>query len=694
MILFLIAIRNIHSETNPYRQLPPLHTLDNYDDCFIRSDDSAKYCLLFGEIEADNSELWHQIEEYSKDTVHRYRHDYIFMGLCVDKCMEMLNNSDSNIRKSNINNRQQHRDLTTYDEIIQYYQRIYKTDSNVLDVSEEYAILDKCANFVFQIKYNLTLRTFVEYCKTYENTSSFQIGYLEAIGFLVLLLLILFNVASSIYDYHLKCKQTSSTPATSFDYYSKSLDSKGSILTSVLTSFSIARNYKKLTSSNDDHQQFQFTYLFRVFTMFFVIWAHALMLVLASPLENPLFIEEFLQRSVTMLFQNGSTLIQIFFILTGFFMKLKFDGEKPITPQTKYNYCVLVYVDVFLQRYLRLLPSLALLILFNVTLLSHLGNGPMWTHIVEGERVFCSQYWWKNIFMINNFMMEDSCAHHTWYLAADCQLFELYLIILIVTAKFKWSKKYLYILLGLCAIIIPGVLTYNYQLQPIPRATPEYYRYFYFQNSETYYKTYFPFYCNLGGYLMGIICAEIYANSSKFQELKRECGKYAGLLKVQVPFLLIMMVIGFGILLSGLIFDSQSIQESSVWVALYAAFYRNLWIIFGGIALMSMILKFGWIAYDIANLNIFRILGRLTFQMYLWHINIVRLLFGFYRQPFYVNAFFAIGQIILAFILSAIVAFFVALLVEYPMSNIVNVLFKKARRAKSKDVVEEMKSDP
>ncbi|XP_073814566.1 nose resistant to fluoxetine protein 6-like [Musca autumnalis] len=684
IVLFIFAITKIEGQTNltSYRLLPPMFTLDNYDECFVRSEPPSSYCLLFAEIETDNSELWCQIEEYSKDALFRYRHDYVFMGICVDQCKELLRNSPY-IRESKVKSE---RNFTYYEEVIQYYQKIYRDDPKE-DAVKYKDMLDKCANFIFQSKYNLTLNTFVEYCSTPEKKSN--IGYLEAFVYSLLCLLMIFTVASSIYDYFLKGRKSLSNQQVD-DYYIKEFDTMGSTL---LTSFSIARNYKKLTSSKIGSKDFNFTYFFRVFTIFFVIWAHVLMYFMSVPMQNPQFFEDYLKQSVMIIFQNGPILIQIFFVLTGFFLKLRFDQQNPINPETKPTRCVLLYIQVFVHRYLKFLPSLVFVILFNATLLTKAGNGPIWKHITDGEHVFCNRNWWKNILMINNYSVNDSCIHQTWYLAADMQLFELYLLIIIVTAKFKRSKKYLYTLIGLCAIIIPGVITYYFKLDAFSRVHPEYYRYFYFQNVETLNKIYFPIYGNLGGYLVGIICAEIYAKSPTFQELKKRCEKYKNDLKIQIPYLVAILSVGFGTLSTGLLFYFQKPEEASIWPALYSAFYRNFWVIFCGIAIMTMALKFGWLAYDIANMSAFRLLGRLTFQMYMWHVNIIRITFGYFRQPIYITEFYLFGQIVLSFVLSAIVALIVALFVEYPINNIVNTLFKRVVKGSGrKEEVGEMKS--
>lgn len=97
-----------------------------------------------------------------------------------------------------------------------------------------------------------------------------------------------------------------------------------------------------------------------------------------------------------------------------------------------------------------------MVILFNATLFTRLGDGPFWRHITESEYALCRKYWWENVLMINNFMIKESvrsklfrisfskskhlyvkfqCAQHTWFLAADMQLYELFLITVILTSK-------------------------------------------------------------------------------------------------------------------------------------------------------------------------------------------------------------------------------------------------------------------
>lgn len=104
---------------------------------------------------------------------------------------------------------------------------------------------------------------------------------------------------------------------------------------------------------------------------------------------------------------------------------------------------------------------MALLVLVNATVMNRFVDGPFWRHISDQNRLFSRENWWKNVFMINNFSQKNTVGDddvlgymymkiliddnyilfifkmgpHTWYLAADLQLFAFYTIVLIVMAK-------------------------------------------------------------------------------------------------------------------------------------------------------------------------------------------------------------------------------------------------------------------
>lgn len=108
----------------------------------------------------------------------------------------------------------------------------------------------------------------------------------------------------------------------------------------------------------------------------------------------------------------------------------------------------------------------------------------------------------------------------------------------------------------------------------------------FFRDAETFYLAYTPFYTNIGGYFFGIISAELYL------KLRNHSKQYRGLLKYELSWWLIFPV-GFGLIFVAAFVMSFEINEPSIWTALFANFYRNMWALISSAAILGMCLKLG-----------------------------------------------------------------------------------------------------
>lgn len=80
----------------------------------------------------------------------------------------------------------------------------------------------------------------------------------------------------------------------------------------------------------------------------------------------------------------------------------------------------------YVGRLIRLLPSFLGAILFNAWVLPHLGNGPLWGHLVENNAEVCQSGMWPNVLFVQNWWpFRHQCAPHLLQLAVDVQLFVL-----------------------------------------------------------------------------------------------------------------------------------------------------------------------------------------------------------------------------------------------------------------------------
>ncbi|CAD7967191.1 unnamed protein product [Amoebophrya sp. A25] len=155
-----------------------------------------------------------------------------------------------------------------------------------------------------------------------------------------------------------------------------------------------------------------------------------------------------------------------------------------------------------IQRYIRLTPSLAfVLLLYYKILYYYVPRGPFTVAFQRSVSEKCDANWWSELTYTVNFIPFDSnqvCMGWTWYLGNDMMFFAVGSIV--VPLYFHKHKHALLLLLGLLGICI-GVTTYlifHYHLGP----------YIFDRHYVDYsYYAYSKPYCRIGAYLIGIATA-------------------------------------------------------------------------------------------------------------------------------------------------------------------------------------------
>lgn len=80
-------------------------------------------------------------------------------------------------------------------------------------------------------------------------------------------------------------------------------------------------------------------------------------------------------------------------------------------------------VQEYFSRFLRIVPTLAALILFCTFVLPELGQGPQWNLVVNKHAEICKRNWWRNFLFIHNYygfgdmvsvvdVVFSACANH------------------------------------------------------------------------------------------------------------------------------------------------------------------------------------------------------------------------------------------------------------------------------------------
>lgn len=68
------------------------------------------------------------------------------------------------------------------------------------------------------------------------------------------------------------------------------------------------------------------------------------------------------------------------------------------------------YYDVpvaYINRYLRLTPPFAVMILIAATIVTYLGDGPIWHKVMEPKIAQCKTHWWLDLLYVQNYITID-----------------------------------------------------------------------------------------------------------------------------------------------------------------------------------------------------------------------------------------------------------------------------------------------
>ncbi|BFF91962.1 nose resistant to fluoxetine protein 6-like [Drosophila madeirensis] len=93
---------------------------------------------------------------------------------------------------------------------------------------------------------------------------------------------------------------------------------------------------------------------------------------------------------------------------------------------------------MYLHRFIRIVPILAVAILVYMNLMTLITDGPLASGEYSGKEA-CEKGWFWTLLFVQNYATNNICLGHSWYLAVDMQLYIISPLLLI--ALYKWGKK-------------------------------------------------------------------------------------------------------------------------------------------------------------------------------------------------------------------------------------------------------------
>ncbi|XP_058830752.1 nose resistant to fluoxetine protein 6-like [Topomyia yanbarensis] len=637
-------------ELEQYHRMPKLYMYDDYDECFDAYDTpDPVYCVARSVIKPDNqSELWRFIQDFSSDTYRHFRHNHLDRGLCVERCRRLVATLDNvtlhqlYVEKFNID----------FPYIISA-----NTFENVIHDQSNYGrLINICENFILKKVYNLTAYTEIEYCTRPER--QIQIDLLDMSFIAVSILLIFLVCASSWFDYRMNKRLKN-------EHYKLEIPCQKTML---FTSFSVKRNWYRLTSRSKDqlNEDLRFFQTFRFFTFFLVAVGHCADMFAVTPISNPFDREREYYNPVSMGIINGAQIVQTFFEMSGFLLSIHFFTSCAHLKKVPWT----VVVGVIFYRFVRLTPAYAYVLLLHSTWLPKLQDGPLWKRGTQTEKYFCRKNWWTNLLYVNNYVNADEpCLQQSWYLACDYQLFALGMILVVAVTKYPKLRTAIFsTALGL-TYIVPAFVIYlgGFDGSFINRLQDERFIYWY---DRMYQTVYIPFHTNMGCYFGGVILGMIYYKQRKLSHKGNRSWYLKLLWYGSAP-------VGLLCLMCNMIFYVYNFEKPSIWMALYYPVMKNMWIFLGAIMLYGVIHEYNKTIKEFLNFSIFVPLGRLTYCAYVCHVFMLKNVFFGTREVGYFSKMSLFSKVITVVVAAYFMGLILAMLLEFPATAIQKHLYAK-----------------
>ncbi|CAB3229224.1 unnamed protein product [Arctia plantaginis] len=442
--------------------------------------------------------------------------------------------------------------------------------------------------------------------------------------------------------------------------------SKESVTQSLIISFSIINNMKKIISTKQ-HNTLGLECITGIKTlgMIFIIAGHACMFIASGPVMDADAWDRLVRAPANAFMLNNTLLVDTFLMLSAFLFSrlLLIELDKR---RGKLN-----VIPILVFRYIRVTPAYLVVILFYMTWLPKIGEGPLWQDRLLLEQQRCMDSWWTNLLYINNYVNTDKmCMFQSWYLSVDTQLF--FIAPIFIYSLWKWRKfgPALISVAIIISLIIPSLITYRDKLDPTllfyAKEFTDIISNFYF--NEAYIKTHMKMIIYFMGILTGYILHRIQTENYQFSYLMKT---FAWIISV---------ILGSVTTFSVTIFYQEWYQYSELEAAVYISLHKLAWGIVNGWLIIACATGNGGILGRLLTWKFLAPFSRLTFCAYLVN-GIVELYYvGELRHPLHITFFTVMATGVSHVVLTFLLALFLCLTFESPLHGIEKILLRMFAR--------------
>ncbi|VVC88284.1 unnamed protein product [Leptidea sinapis] len=533
-----------------YHSMPRLFEMDDYEHCLATR---GEFCLGSFELVADkNNHLMDVIQRYSAPR-YRFNHSHIHRGYCLGGICPWAEHGEASARfTACVQNR----------------------------TSEQHGLEARILR--------------LEYCRSADSPRDYSPAPDAVdIAFAVLAATLLaVNLLGTLYDL-LRDKTNKPHP--------------------VLITWSVLDNLKRLVRTNpvsaQDEPGLDAVHGVRCLILALVLLAHSVISYYTAYVYNPTFLELANGNPISMLLINGTVVVQTFILFSSFFACYNFLTEVDKNPQKKYG--LLKFFQNIIRRIFRIWPVYMFMVGFSGTWVRRLGDGPLWSPVMEAESDRCRIKWWAHALFVHNlYKPELKCLLQTWFIAVDMQLYVVAVVLMLVLVRLRRRTANVFLVaMLLLSILANFIICYKYDFKEILFInTPESLRIEH-TGVPSYMWLYSAPWASLPASLLGLLLAFTYHDLLQKGVRLAQCNWFRWLYWVAQPGMLLWILGGLAV-----------IDTSSPWLtALYGAVDRPIFTMIFTIVLLGYLFKVDKIVVGVMSWPVWQVLAKLSLSILMVH---------------------------------------------------------------------------
>ncbi|KAH8280769.1 hypothetical protein KR054_010702, partial [Drosophila jambulina] len=435
--------------------------------------------------------------------------------------------------------------------------------------------------------------------------------------------------------------------STCYDYFC-ARDEKS--LPAVVRAFSARANSRalfRLVDTKANPNVIDCLHGIRCLSFIWVVFCHDYLVFAMAPNMNMSYLLTWINSVFSLFVKHGVYAVDSFFFLSGLLLVVialrSMDRNKG-----RLNIPMM-----YLHRYLRLTPLLAIAILVYMKILPLMSSGPL-----QGKGGFddydsCKDTWYLTLLYVQNVATNELCISHSWYLAVDMQLYIFAPFLLI--ALYRWGRKAaagIFVLMLLLACCLFSIMVIN-DLS--------------LYGDESMRKLYYATNTRASPYLIGLLFGYfLHLNRGRSFKLSRLAVLGGWLVCLSLLAACIFAVYGQ---------NTLPIVEEAFYVTLTRIAWplALCWVVF------ACMHGYGGLASEILTSPLWQPMSKLSYSAYIFHMFIESLNMSMTRT----NTYFSDYQVMLRFWadfgFTMLLAYLMHLLVEAPFAHLESLLLPAKR---------------